>query len=320
MLRASEEDMEELKPNPILKFNEGQLQSVRQIVGYEDVNKLKQDLELLIDWIKKQNHFGVKEFDPEYLERVLIYNKGSIENAKLRIEKTCTYVNLMPEFLKNYEFGNDFQPLLNIVNICVLPKPTRDNYRILISQFTGIEDNKFDILDYYRYHVVIGLHTLYYDYCVGFELIIDLRMLTLGIVTKFNPVTMKKGLTLIVETTGERVKKVHLLCGSKFLETVILLAKQGLSAKLRERLVLHNNIESLYDHIPREELPKNYGGYEKSTKELSDMNYEEWSSDIHKSRLKLLENSATDESLRLPCKFNEEYSGMPGSFKKLCVD
>lgn len=54
--------MEQIKTNPILKFNVNQLQNVRKALGYEDVNKLKQDIEHLTDWIKMQNHFRVKEF------------------------------------------------------------------------------------------------------------------------------------------------------------------------------------------------------------------------------------------------------------------
>lgn len=54
--------MEQINPNPILKFNENQLQNVRTVLGYDDVNKLRQDIEHLRDWIQKQNHFRVKKF------------------------------------------------------------------------------------------------------------------------------------------------------------------------------------------------------------------------------------------------------------------
>lgn len=54
--------MEEIKPNAVLKFNDNHLQNVRAALGYGDVNKLKQDIKLLGDWIKMQNHFKVKEF------------------------------------------------------------------------------------------------------------------------------------------------------------------------------------------------------------------------------------------------------------------
>lgn len=52
----------------------------------------------------------------------------------------------------------------------------------------------------------------------------------------------------------------------------------------------------------------------------TDMDFQEWSSDNHIEKIKFMETAATDESARLGCKFNEEYSGMPGSFKTLFVD
>ncbi|KAH9638209.1 hypothetical protein HF086_002051 [Spodoptera exigua] len=54
--------MESIKPCPILEFNENQLLNVRKIFGYDDLNKLKQDLDQFEDWISKQPHFMVKEF------------------------------------------------------------------------------------------------------------------------------------------------------------------------------------------------------------------------------------------------------------------
>lgn len=65
------------------------------------------------------------------------------------------------------------------------------------------------------------------------------------------------------------MKKIHLISGSKFFDTVVVVFKQALSAKLAQRLVIHDSYESLYDHIPREHLPKELGGNEKSSQELN---------------------------------------------------
>lgn len=54
--------MEAIKPNPILKFHENHLQNVRKVLGYEDINRLRQDIEQFDDWIKKQSHFKIKDF------------------------------------------------------------------------------------------------------------------------------------------------------------------------------------------------------------------------------------------------------------------
>uniref|UniRef100_A0A2A4J2F6 CRAL-TRIO domain-containing protein n=1 Tax=Heliothis virescens TaxID=7102 RepID=A0A2A4J2F6_HELVI len=294
--------------------------NVRKCFGYDDINKLKQDIDQLQDWIRKQPHFKLKEFDRDFLERYLIYSKGSIERAKQRFDKLCTFTSLMPEFLQNFDIKNEFQPLHNVCLTCILPKPTPDNYRVIVSSLTGVDDSKFELVSYYRYLIVVGHYMLQNDYCNGYELVGDARNLTMATVMKLNPVTIHKALTCITEALGQRMKKIHLISGSKFFDTLLVVFKQGLSQKLSQRLHVHNSVESLYDHIKREHLPKDLGGDEKTIKELNDLNFKEVSTDSHIAKVKNMEQATTDESSRLTTKFNEEYSGMPGSFKTLCVD
>lgn len=70
---------------------------------------------------------------------------------------------------------------------------------------------------------------------------------------------------------GLRMKKLHFLSGSNFFDTVLTLFKQGFSAKLRERIIVHPDLESLYQHVPRERLPKELGGDERSMAQLVGM-------------------------------------------------
>lgn len=65
------------------------------------------------------------------------------------------------------------------------------------------------------------------------------------------------------------MKKVHLVSDSKFFETILVVFKQAFSAKLAKRLIVHNNWESLHEHIPKKHLPKDLGGDEKTMKELA---------------------------------------------------
>ncbi|XP_075983731.1 alpha-tocopherol transfer protein-like [Anticarsia gemmatalis] len=312
--------MEEIKPNPILEFNVNQLQNVRKALGYGDVNKLKQDVQQLSEWIKKQSHFRVKEFDPEYLERWLIYNKGSIERTKQRFDRLCTCTNLMPEFLQNFDVKNEFKPLFNVSNTCVMPKPTKDNYRLLITHINGQDDNDFKLIHYYRYLLVFGHYMLCNDYCHGYEIIVDSRNVTMGTIKELNPIVVHKALTLLIEAMGQRIRRLHMISGSKLFDTLLMLFKQGLSTKLKERLMVHNNVESLHQYVPKDQLPQELGGTERPIKEITDLNFKQLCTDEHIAKLKIMEAATTDEACRLPGKFNEEYSGMPGSFKTLCVD
>ncbi|XP_022834758.1 uncharacterized protein LOC111362327 [Spodoptera litura] len=312
--------MEKLNPCPILEFNDSQLLNVRKSFGYDDLHRLKQDVDHLQDWINQQPHFKLKEFDRDFLERYLIYCKGSIERAKQRFDKLCTYTNQMPEFLRNFDIRNEFIGLNRSIHTCILPKPTADNYRVIISTVSGEDGELFDLMEYYRYLIVLGEYMMHNDYCHGYELVGVSTNVSMAIVKKLNPIIMHKAVTLITDALGQRMKKIHLISDSKFFETILVIFKQALTAKLAKRLIVHNSFESLHEHITREHLPKDLGGDEKTMKELAEMDFKAISSDEHIAFVKRMETATTDESLRPCAKFNEDYSGTPGSFKTLCVD
>ncbi|CAB3245648.1 unnamed protein product [Arctia plantaginis] len=312
--------MDVIKPSPVLKFNENQLQTVRKSLGYEDINRLKQDIKQFDDWIQKQSHFRTKNFDPEFLERLLIYNKGHIERAKKKFDKLCTCLNLMPDYLIGLDPKHEFIPLFEVFESFLLPMPTDENYRVVFIVATGREHEDYQLIHFYRYLFVIIYYFLTHDYCQGFEIVSDIRKITAKTITTINPMVLHKGLMLLTDCLGQRIKKIHFFNNSKFFEAVLFLTKQALSAKLKERIVVHSDYEGLYNHIPKEHVPKDYGGDALSVKELTDNLRKELSSDEHIAYLKFMEQAATDESCRLPCAFNEEYSGMPGSFKSLTVD
>ncbi|KAH9638207.1 hypothetical protein HF086_002049 [Spodoptera exigua] len=217
----------------------------------------------------------------------------------------------MPEFLQNFDIRNEFVHLLNI---------SADNYRVVLTTLTGADDDEFQLISYYRYLIVLVQYMMHHDYCVGYELVGDCTNFTLGTVKKMNPVIIHKALTMIVDALGQRMKKLHLISGSKFFDTIVLIFKQALSAKLAQRLVIHNNLESLYEHIPKQHLPKDLGGGLETMNELSERTFKEVCTDEHLAVVKRMETATTDESCRPTAKFNEEYSGTPGSFKTLCVD
>ncbi|XP_047516590.1 alpha-tocopherol transfer protein-like [Pieris napi] len=312
--------MEKLPKSPILELNQTQVDLVRKTFNYNDIKKLHQDLDNFEDWIRKQNHFEVKEFDRDYLERFLIASKGSVEIAKKRFDKLCTLRTLMPEFLRNFDVNDEFSRVVNWNYYGVLPKPTNDNYRILASTAHNPDAPDIDMLELYRFVISLMEYLFKYDYNAGFEVIFDTRMYTFGVVSKFNPIVLKKCATVFLEALGFRLKRLHLMSGSKVLDIVLSIFKSVLTEKLVKRIIVHDSLESLQNYISKDILPVDFGGTEKSMKEICEATLKEMRKEEHVARLKFLETAGTDESKRLTQTFNEEYLGMPGSFKSLCVD
>ncbi|XP_050679653.1 uncharacterized protein LOC126975693 [Leptidea sinapis] len=313
--------MDKLRPSPILLFNDKQMENVRKVFNYEDVNKLKQDLDNLEDWIRKQNHFVVKEFDRKYLERLLLSSKGSVEITKKRFDRLCTMRKIMPEMLKNIDMKNEFISLHKWHRYCVLPKPTSDNYRVIIASiYNPNELECIEFFDMYRYLVSMFYYFFNRDYNAGYEYIFDARNYTFGVVTKLNPLIMHKVASVFLEAIGVRLKCLHMISGSKLFDTILSFVKQALTEKLVKRIVIHDSVESLHKYISKEILPVDFQGDEKSIAELSEANFKELCTEEHIQFLKTLDKAETDESLRLSDKSDAEFMGMPGSFKTLSID
>ncbi|CAH0595080.1 unnamed protein product [Chrysodeixis includens] len=223
--------MEAIKANPILNFHDNQIAIVRKNYGYEDVNKLVQDIDHLQDWISKQNHFKVKEFDREFLERYIIYNKGSIERAKQRLDKLCTFTTLMPDYLQNFDVKGEFGPLRKISYTFVLPKPTPDNYRVIITSLTGEDDDDFQLISY-KIYVLMGEYMLHNDYCYGYEFVGDTNKFTMGTVKKMNPVVIHKALTFTCGSHGTKNEKTPSSQWFKILRYYITTVQARLVSKI----------------------------------------------------------------------------------------
>ena len=66
-----------------------------------------------------------------------------------------------------------------------------------------------------------------------------------------------------------RLKSLHFLTTSKAVDILIGLIKQVVSPKIGDRIKVHKSIEGVCDDfLPKEMLPSDYGGKEKSIDEL----------------------------------------------------
>ena len=65
-----------------------------------------------------------------------------------------------------------------------------------------------------------------------------------------------------------KIKGIHILSQSRAIDALVTLFKQIFSAKLASRIAVHKTVDTLYDYVPKEILPKEYGGNEKTISEM----------------------------------------------------
>ncbi|KAI5631729.1 CRAL/TRIO domain-containing protein [Phthorimaea operculella] len=289
--------MEVLPKDSILKFHPDTLKNVRKSFNLDEA-RIKESIDLLEDWIEKQHHFTKKDFDRDYLERVLIAAKGSVERAKERIDKSCTYRNLLPQYFEDFDVEEATKNSFGKMDAAMLPRMTDNNVR------------------YYQLEYVRA-----YDYASAYEVILDYRFSKVTeVVSSVNLMDLRDLVSIGTEGYGVRVTGIHMISDSRFVDLLLSVAKQIVPAKLSRRITLHKNLESLHQMVQKDVLPSELGGEEKKMPDL----FAEWVDVLNAQEFRQywrdMNAAKTDESSRRSDTYNDKYMGMPGSFRMLTVD
>lgn len=90
--------------------------------------------------------------------------------------------------------------------------------------------------------------------------IFDASVATPSHFSKITPTFVKKFLICVQEAYPVKLKEVHIINVSPLVDTIVNFVKPFLKEKIRQRIHFHASLESLYKHVPKAMLPKQYGG------------------------------------------------------------
>ncbi|XP_041971677.1 uncharacterized protein LOC121727757 isoform X2 [Aricia agestis] len=310
--------MESLPPTPILGFNPDTLRDVRRQFDLDDVAKIHESVDLIEAWLQKQDYHVKKDYDRKHLERAIIFNKGSVEKAKSKIDNICRFRALHPKY-----FGpitREQRLLYPGIIDCILPKMTSEHERVYLLRNDG---KKFEhgLFYYYKYLIALAEYAQAHDYNNGVIAIFDYMDVDLFELFKLiNIVEMQLGMMILTEGFGMRLKGLHILSKNKGIDVIVKIFKQALSEKLANRIQVHNSFDTLYDYVPKNLLPVEYGGADKSLRTVSDNNLDEITSEKFRQHLTRMSEAVTNEKLRQSDEVNTDYSGVPGTFRTLTID
>nr|XP_049698915.1 alpha-tocopherol transfer protein-like [Helicoverpa armigera] len=313
--------MEIMPKNHLLELPDGAIEHIRKLYNLDKPGRIEEAIKILEDWIQKQDHIVKKDFSKTYLEKTLISCKGSVEKSKKQIDRLCTLKTLVPKFFNKYHVKTELQHVLDLASFTPLPKVTKDFYRVIIIKVSSKDLTAEAFMQYYQYNIILTEYIKAHDYVNGFIIISDYSQVNIfDLMTKMNTVDLQQFITILMEGYGARLKGIHLLTESKAIDLFVKTMKQFLSEKIGNRIHVHPNMDALHKIVPKEILPSDFGGAEKSIEKLNEEWIQALSSEEHVEYLKMMSNACTDETRRLAGKFNEECMGMPGSFRNLSVD
>ncbi|XP_050552717.1 alpha-tocopherol transfer protein-like [Spodoptera frugiperda] len=295
------------------------VRNIRKIYNLDDPKRLEEAIDILEDWIQKQPHIVKKDFSRRYLEVSIISSKGSVEKAKKQIDRLCTFKTLIPKLFSKYNLKTELHTVLEKSWHVPLPRLTEDYYRIILIKGFSSDYTPEEILQYFQATVIVTEYiTVYVN---GFTIIVDYRGLNLlQLVTRMSTADVQQFINALIEGYGARLKNIHIITESTAINLLVATAKQFIKEKIIKKLQIVRTLEELHNFIPKDLLPEEYGGKEKSYEKIHADWVEELSSEKHIEYLKMMSKACTDETKRPIDKFNEEYMGMPGSFRNLIVD
>lgn len=282
---------------------------------------IEKDVASIREWLSRQPHLP-KDMDDQRLKTFLRGCKFSLEKVKKKLDMYYTMRNAVPEFFENRDVTRpELTEILDVIHIPVLPGLTPNGRRV--AMLRGVDKDMVtpNVADIMKLVLMIGDIRLLEEQVgvAGDVYVFDASVATPGHFAKFTPAIVKKFLICVQEAYPVKLKEVHIINVSPLVDTIINFVRPFLKEKIRQRIYFHSSIETLYKHVPKTMLPKEYGG---DVGNIEDIN-NQWRKKLesYSAWFKAQEQSKANEALRPGSpKTVDDLFGMDGTFRKLTID
>ncbi|EEZ97415.1 alpha-tocopherol transfer protein-like [Tribolium castaneum] len=277
-------------------------------------SQIKQDIEIIQTWKSKRPHL-VAPLSDDFIEKLLIKNKFSVERCKEKIENYYTLRGANLDLVADWE---KIVPSKLALTCLPLPHVTKDCERIVIMQLINPDPKAYDAVKTLKLTLAISELMLRYDGSLGIRFLIDFKGFTLAHLATLNPMVMLRYNNMVEKGYSLRILGLEFVNCPSYVNKISALFKMFLRPKIYQRIKLHENLDSLHESIPKEYLPIEYEGTRGNISDLLG----KWDSEMEKQRdflsqcLKIVSN----EELRPPEMQENDMFGMGGTFKTLSVD
>ncbi|KAJ8958038.1 hypothetical protein NQ318_002044 [Aromia moschata] len=246
-----------------------QMEHIRKEINEEDDNKLQHNEHLLITWIECQPHFP-KNYDKYFVRSFLRNSKHILERAKRKLEHHFIVRNLYPEYFTNRSpRSKDLAKAADTVDVLVNTKLTDTGRRLIFCKLEDPDPSNFDVPAAFKWFFML------YDFLLtdpnpvaGEVAIIDGEHFNPNHLVKFVSPALKPLITILREAYVLRLKQIHIVNSTPFLDKLWMVIKPLLHTKVRNSIITHDTHKSLVDYFGADVLPSNYGGKCKSLREM----------------------------------------------------
>ncbi|XP_045467502.1 alpha-tocopherol transfer protein-like [Harmonia axyridis] len=282
----------------------------------------EEDVKILREWITKQPHLPQNIHDTMLL-RFLHTCNYSIEQTKTLIELFYTIRSQAPELFSNRDpTQSALQDCFKAIDMVPLPKLTGKNYKLLLYRFVDTDPEKFMYADSVKsFYMVSDVRMLVEkEFPEGEVPIFDMAGMSWKHMTKMPLPIVKKYMVYSQEAHPIKLKEIHLVNAPNFLDRAMAMMRPFIKSEILSMIHTHPpNSTTLFDYVPKELLPEEYGGSIGKMKDLKEM----WLKRVMEHKEYLTDESrwSVNESKRSAHNESKKPSfGMEGSFRTLSID
>lgn len=232
------------------------------------------DCEQQIDYLQKwfeENKNLPKEIDRLLLKRFYFCMYKDVEETKKLIETNYAIRNKSPHiFIDRDPTDEDSRKTFEYADMVPIPGLTPDNYRITCFRLCDqdpkkmhhTEDTKaFIMVTDYRFSIpdiTDGNTSMLSE---GEIQIFDMTGYSMKHVTRLTISTLRTYLKFLQLAFPVRIKAIHMINCPSYLDKLVSVVKPFISKEVFSMMHFHTTgLETLYDHVPKELLPVEYGG------------------------------------------------------------
>uniref|UniRef100_A0A0A9WF90 Alpha-tocopherol transfer protein-like n=1 Tax=Lygus hesperus TaxID=30085 RepID=A0A0A9WF90_LYGHE len=291
----------------------------------ENPDTRESDLEHIKNWLKMQPHLPPFD-DDQRLTTFLRGCKFSLENTKRKLDMYFTMRAAVPEFFSNRDPTTAVtKEIMESFHFPPLPGLPPNGRRIIMMRALEPKGDIPPVSEILKTVLMLGDIRLKEELTgvAGDVYVLDAAIATpshfASHFAKFTPPLIKKFLICVQEAYPVRLKEVHVINASPLVDTIINFVKPFLKEKIRQRIHVHPDLESLHKVLPKDLLPQEYGG---QAGPIGDINMK-WLERLieYKDWFASQENIKADEAKRPgKPKTYDDLFGMEGSFKQLNID
>ncbi|XP_072393923.1 alpha-tocopherol transfer protein-like isoform X2 [Diabrotica undecimpunctata] len=195
----------------------------------------------------------------------------SIERAKQCLDMYYAVRTVIPELYTNTSpTSSDMQTAYEQMNCCPLPDLTQNLERIIIAKINDVEVDMFNVYKVIAMAYVNMFEVIMWeDLCLGQKIIVDFKSLKINQALTMGPKEVRIVGFILEKVWNLQVKEYHFINVPTYADKMVQLCKILLAKALSEKIFIHKSIEDLHKFIPKEVLPKEYGGTQKTLSELN---------------------------------------------------